>query len=224
MNSKCLAAGDGSNQVHFSLPPTGNTAYHLAVTLNAMANPLMAFLAMFLPCSRGRIIAILTALGSAVAAYILATALHSPDTIASMSTGGALVVRLHYFYFSSLSLSHSLLSLSLSLSLSPLSLSLSLLYISLSFFPHSLSFFYLSHSFLSLSLSLSLLLTVRYLFYPHFFLDFDLYKHYEQQTKLRYYCPYILSLGHCLACNNTITVVSIESIRRLIKLSNIVVD
>ena len=32
----------------------GNTVYHLAATLNAMANPLMAFLAMFLPCNSRR--------------------------------------------------------------------------------------------------------------------------------------------------------------------------
>ena len=48
--------------------------YHLAVTLNAMANPLMAFLAFFLPCRRRSVVLGLAATGCLLSGYILATA------------------------------------------------------------------------------------------------------------------------------------------------------
>ena len=48
--------------------------YHLAVTLNAMANPLMAFLAFFLPCRRRSVVLGLAASGCLLSGYILATA------------------------------------------------------------------------------------------------------------------------------------------------------
>merc|ERR1719334_1407977 len=51
----------------YSCLPYGNTVYHLAVTLNAMANPMMAFLAFFLPCSRKSVVYILTALSCGLA-------------------------------------------------------------------------------------------------------------------------------------------------------------
>merc|ERR1711983_326737 len=35
----------------FSCLPYGNLVYHLSVTLNAMANPAMAFYAFFVPCT-----------------------------------------------------------------------------------------------------------------------------------------------------------------------------
>jgi len=76
----------------YSCLPYGNTVYHLSVTLNAMASPLMAFLAMFVPCSSTRYISLLTLAGSGMAGYILATALYSPHMILDQSTGGALVV------------------------------------------------------------------------------------------------------------------------------------
>ena len=44
------------NSVSSTFVTTGNTVYHLSATLNAMANPLMAFLAMFLPCHSRRLI------------------------------------------------------------------------------------------------------------------------------------------------------------------------
>ena len=65
----------------------------MAVTLSAMANPLMAFLAFFLPCNRQNIVASLTVLGSVLAGFIVATALYSPDMIHStLEVGGTLVV------------------------------------------------------------------------------------------------------------------------------------
>merc|ERR1712013_637340 len=51
----------------YSCLPYGNTVYHLAVTLSAMANPCMAFLAFFLPCTRQNVVSILTVIGSVLA-------------------------------------------------------------------------------------------------------------------------------------------------------------
>ena len=56
----------------------GNTVYHLAATLNAMANPMMAFLAMFLPCYNKKMVGVLALLGIITTSYIVATALNSP--------------------------------------------------------------------------------------------------------------------------------------------------
>lgn len=77
----------------YSCLPYGNTVYHMAVTLNAMANPMMAFLAFFLPCTRQNVVAALTVIGSLLAAFIIATALYSPDMIHNtVEVGGTLVV------------------------------------------------------------------------------------------------------------------------------------
>lgn len=70
----------------------GNTVYHLTATLNAMANPLMAFLAMFLPCKSKRIVSVLTILGCVTTSFILATALHSPNPLWGDVGGGITVV------------------------------------------------------------------------------------------------------------------------------------
>jgi len=75
----------------YSCLPYGNTVYHLAATLNAMANPLMAFLAMFLPCTSRRVVGILAFLGALATSFILATALHSPDALWG-DAGGVLTV------------------------------------------------------------------------------------------------------------------------------------
>ena len=67
--------------------------YHMAVTLNAMANPLMAFLAFFLPCNRQNVVVSLTVLSSVLTGFIITTALYSPDMIHStLEVGGTLVV------------------------------------------------------------------------------------------------------------------------------------
>ena len=59
----------------------GNTVYHLAATLNAMSNPLMAFLAMFLPCYSHKTVGRLSALGTGAASFIVVTALNSPSAL-----------------------------------------------------------------------------------------------------------------------------------------------
>jgi len=76
----------------YSCLPYGNTVYHMAVTLNAMANPMMAFLAFFLPCTRQHVVGTLTVIGSLLSAFIISTALYSPDMIGTVEVGGTFVV------------------------------------------------------------------------------------------------------------------------------------
>ena len=76
----------------YSCLPYGNTVYHLAVTLNAIANPLMAFLAFFVPCTSQGVVLCLAVLGWALSTFILASALASPGMIAGLTVGGSLVV------------------------------------------------------------------------------------------------------------------------------------
>jgi len=76
----------------YSCLPYGNTVYHLAATLNAMANPLMAFLAMFLPCRNRRTVQLLALLGTGATCFIAATALHSPAALWGATGGGLTVV------------------------------------------------------------------------------------------------------------------------------------
>ena len=77
----------------YSCLPFGNVVYHLAVTLNAMANPVMAFAAFFFPCKNLRVLLLLSGLGTVFSSFILATALSSPSMLWGQYAGGALVVR-----------------------------------------------------------------------------------------------------------------------------------
>jgi len=76
----------------YSCLPYGNTVYHLAVTLHAMVNPIMAFAAFFIPCKNVRTIGILTGVGSIFGGFILATALNSPNMLWGQEFGGFLTV------------------------------------------------------------------------------------------------------------------------------------
>ena len=76
----------------YSCLPYGNTVYHLAVTLNAMANPIMAFAAFFIPCKKIKTIGMLTGIGSIFGGFILATALNSPSMLLGQDFGGFLTV------------------------------------------------------------------------------------------------------------------------------------
>nr|SVE77640.1 EOG090X07AW [Daphnia lumholtzi] len=62
----------------YSCLPYGNTAYHFAVTLSAMANPLSCLIAYFLPITNVCLIAVFAFLGTSVSAYIIALAALSP--------------------------------------------------------------------------------------------------------------------------------------------------
>nr|ACO15666.1 C20orf54 homolog precursor [Caligus clemensi] len=76
----------------FSCLPYGNTVYHLCVTLNAMANPLMAFLAFFLPCKSDKLIGAITGVGGIFAAVVFVTALHSPEMLWGQYLGGFVTI------------------------------------------------------------------------------------------------------------------------------------
>lgn len=76
----------------YSCLPYGNTVYHLAVTFTAMANPLMAFLAFFLPCTRQRVVVPLALAACALSSFMIATALHSPAMLGGAQLGGSMVV------------------------------------------------------------------------------------------------------------------------------------
>ena len=78
----------------YSCLPYGNTVYHLAVTLGSMANPLMAFAAFFIPCKSVKVIAVLTGIGSIFCAFILATAMNSPNMLWGQNVGGFFTVSL----------------------------------------------------------------------------------------------------------------------------------
>ena len=79
--------------IHCSTLPYGNTVYHLSVTLSSMANPAAAFSAFFFPTLNVGAIYALSLLGSALAGFILATALYSPEMIGGQTLGGTLVVQ-----------------------------------------------------------------------------------------------------------------------------------
>lgn len=76
----------------YSCLPYGNLVYHLSVTLHAMANPAMGFFAFFVPCTRLRSIGALTIIGSVFAAYLLSTALYSPEMLLGQNFGGTMTV------------------------------------------------------------------------------------------------------------------------------------
>lgn len=81
-----------SIQSYASLP-YGNEAYHLSVTLSAIANPLACFLALWLPSRSRRIILLLTLFGTLLAAYVVALAALSPNPVLKDSdVGRSLIV------------------------------------------------------------------------------------------------------------------------------------
>merc|ERR1719412_1051190 len=57
-----------------------------------MANPLMAFAAFFIPCKSVKVIALLTGIGSIFCAFILATAMNSPNMLWGQNVGGFFTV------------------------------------------------------------------------------------------------------------------------------------
>ncbi|XP_006635935.1 riboflavin transporter 2 [Lepisosteus oculatus] len=77
----------------YSCLPYGNSAYHLAATLAAVANPAACFIAMILPLRSLLLMAGLTTFGTGVGCYIMATAVLSPCPIlVHQSTGTFLIV------------------------------------------------------------------------------------------------------------------------------------
>ncbi|XP_078608013.1 riboflavin transporter 2-like [Branchiostoma floridae x Branchiostoma japonicum] len=76
----------------YSCLPYGNTAYHLAVTLGNMANPLACFISFFLPTTSFLLVGVLSLAGTAVGAYILALAAMSPTPVLLGTDGGVFLV------------------------------------------------------------------------------------------------------------------------------------
>jgi len=62
----------------YSCLPYGNTAYHLAVTLSSMANPLACIVAYYLPVNSVRIVQVMSGIGTLISGYIVALAAMSP--------------------------------------------------------------------------------------------------------------------------------------------------
>ena len=83
----------------YSCLPYGNLAYHLAVTLSAMANPVACFIAYFFPIGNIALITVFTFIGTTISSYIVVLAALSPEPpLVNYSSGEALMViieRLH---------------------------------------------------------------------------------------------------------------------------------
>ena len=83
----------------YSCLPYGNLAYHLAVTLSAMANPVACFIAYFFPIANIALITVFTFIGTTISSYIVVLAALSPEPpLVNYSSGEALMViieRLH---------------------------------------------------------------------------------------------------------------------------------
>lgn len=78
----------------YSCLPYGNVAYHFAVTLSAMANPISCLIAYFLPITNVCLIVVFAFLGTSVSCYIMALAAMSPaPVLVGYASGEALMVR-----------------------------------------------------------------------------------------------------------------------------------
>lgn len=77
----------------FSCSAYGNVAYHLAVTLSSLANPVAALMTLMLPRSKRWLLTVLGVIGTVLAGYIMATAVLSPNPpLMGTVAGEALVV------------------------------------------------------------------------------------------------------------------------------------
>ncbi|KAK3894262.1 hypothetical protein Pcinc_001980 [Petrolisthes cinctipes] len=83
----------------YSCGAYGNVAYHLAVTLSALANPLAALATLMLPRIRRDLLAVMAMIGTVVAAYIMATAALSPSPPLMGTTGGEALVVIAWVLF-----------------------------------------------------------------------------------------------------------------------------
>ncbi|OWF37391.1 solute carrier family 52, riboflavin transporter, member 3-B-like [Mizuhopecten yessoensis] len=86
----------------YSCLPYGNNAYHLAVTLASIANPVACFAAFLLPVATSVVINVLTFLGTCLAAFILVMAVQSPTPVLYDSEAGPVIVILAWVLFTTL--------------------------------------------------------------------------------------------------------------------------
>ncbi|XP_033754573.1 solute carrier family 52, riboflavin transporter, member 3-B-like [Pecten maximus] len=86
----------------YSCLPYGNSAYHLAVTLSSISNPVACFVAFLLPVATTIVINGLTLIGTCLAAFILVTAVQSPTPLLYDSEAGPAVVIIAWVTFTAL--------------------------------------------------------------------------------------------------------------------------
>lgn len=86
----------------YSCLPYGNDAYHLAVTLSSIANPVACFVAFIFPVASSLLISLLTVLGTGLASFIILTAVQSPTPVLYDSDAGPAVVITAWILFVSL--------------------------------------------------------------------------------------------------------------------------
>lgn len=90
----CALSNGGLPSIQsYSCLPYGNTAYHLAVTLSNMANPLACCVAYFLPTHKVSYVTIWTILGTCISSYIIVLASLSPvPPLVGYTSGEVLMV------------------------------------------------------------------------------------------------------------------------------------
>lgn len=86
----------------YSCLPYGNVAYHLAVTLSSIANPLACFVAMIIPTKSLIFITIQMIIGTGWSCYIILTAVMSPTPPLIGTTAGTILIILSWICFVSL--------------------------------------------------------------------------------------------------------------------------
>uniref|UniRef100_A0A3B3T4G9 Riboflavin transporter n=1 Tax=Paramormyrops kingsleyae TaxID=1676925 RepID=A0A3B3T4G9_9TELE len=72
--------------------PYGNNAYHLSVTMAALANPLACLIAMFFPIRSLLLMGTLTVIGTGIGAYIMGMAVLSPCPLLVHESSGAVLI------------------------------------------------------------------------------------------------------------------------------------
>ncbi|XP_063041012.1 riboflavin transporter 2-like [Engraulis encrasicolus] len=76
----------------YSCLPYGNVTYHWSATMAAVANPIACFIAMFFPRRSLFLMGVLTAVGSAIGAYIMAMAVLSPCPLLVNHIAGSVLI------------------------------------------------------------------------------------------------------------------------------------
>jgi len=76
----------------YSCLPYGNTAYHVAVTLSSMANPVACIVAYYLPVRSVGVVGVVNIFGTAISCYIVALAALSPAPPLLQSGGEVIMI------------------------------------------------------------------------------------------------------------------------------------
>ncbi|XP_077982489.1 solute carrier family 52, riboflavin transporter, member 3-B-like [Glandiceps talaboti] len=86
----------------YSALPYGNVAYHLAVTLSQIANPVACLIVYFLPTRRKSVVGLVAFLGTGVAVYVMWLALESPTPVLCGSVWGEVCIVITWILMSGL--------------------------------------------------------------------------------------------------------------------------